>query len=176
MAVHHVALATRDMKATHEFYTGPMGFRLAKVEVGPAGGENGWAKHIFYETGDTGDGLIAFWELNDDTLAEDWSPAIATGLGLPLWTNHLAFTSTDMDDLEIHKQRWLGFGLDVIDIDHDWCHSIYVTDPNGILVEFCTSIRAFTDADREDALRLLADPSPKVGPPPRTVVHRGKRD
>ena len=45
----------------------------------------------------------------------------------------------------------------VIDIDHDWCHSIYVTDPNGILVEFCTSIRAFTDADREDALRLLAD-------------------
>ena len=37
MGFHHLALATRDIKATHEFYTAAMGFELVKVAVGPAG-------------------------------------------------------------------------------------------------------------------------------------------
>jgi hypothetical protein len=49
-----------------------------------------------------------------------------------------------------------------MEIDHDWCVSIYTQDPNGILVEFCTLVRDFTTADREDALRLLRDPHPPV--------------
>jgi hypothetical protein len=62
--------------------------------------------------------------------------------------------------------------VDVIEIDHGWCHSVYTTDPNGILVEFCLSTRAFTTADREEAARLLADPAPDVPTPPAVVVHR----
>ena len=50
MGFHHIAIATRDIKASHEFYTGPMGFTLLKVQVGPAG-ERGFAKHLFYDTG-----------------------------------------------------------------------------------------------------------------------------
>jgi catechol 2,3-dioxygenase-like lactoylglutathione lyase family enzyme len=80
MGFHHLALATRDIKATHEFYTAAMGFELVKVAVGPAG-ERGFAKHLFYDTGN-GE-LIAFWDLHDPDLKQDWSPAIATGLGLP---------------------------------------------------------------------------------------------
>ena len=33
MAYHHLALATRDMKKTHDFYERVMGFELVKVEV-----------------------------------------------------------------------------------------------------------------------------------------------
>src|SRR5438093_1391845 len=74
MGFHHLALATRDLKATHEFYTAAMGFELVKVAVGPAG-KRGFAKHLFYDTGN-GE-LIAFWDLHDPDFTADWSPAIA---------------------------------------------------------------------------------------------------
>jgi catechol 2,3-dioxygenase-like lactoylglutathione lyase family enzyme len=168
MSFHHLALATRDIKATHEFYTAAMGFELVKVAVGPAG-KRGFAKHLFYDTGN-GE-LIAFWDLHDPDFTEAWSPAIATGLGLPPWTNHVAFGAADPADLDRRRERWLAHGVDVMEVDHGWCTSIYATDPNGILVEFCTT----TDpnfADRAGAERLLADPAPPLDPKPPTRVFR----
>jgi catechol 2,3-dioxygenase-like lactoylglutathione lyase family enzyme len=47
MGYHHLALAAKDMKATHDFYERIMGFELVKVEVGPIPG-GGWGKHFFY--------------------------------------------------------------------------------------------------------------------------------
>jgi catechol 2,3-dioxygenase-like lactoylglutathione lyase family enzyme len=169
MAFHHVALATRDVKATHAFYTGPMGFELVKVEVGETPAK-GWARHLFYDTGN-GE-LIAFWDLHDDSLPPDWSPAISEGMGLPVWVNHVAFGARDEEDLQARCQRWLDHGLDVLEIDHGWCRSIYATDPNGIMVEFCTLTRALTRADREEAEALLTDPAPARKSPPSTRVHR----
>ena len=61
MGYHHLALATRDMKAIDHFYREVMGFDLKKVEVGPTPG-GGWAKHFFYEI--EPDRFIAFWELH----------------------------------------------------------------------------------------------------------------
>ena len=72
MAFHHVALATRDLDATHRFYTEAMGFTLVKVVVGADRRTGGWAKHLFYDTG--GDGLIAFWDLHDDAIGDDFDP------------------------------------------------------------------------------------------------------
>src|SRR5262249_52959569 len=128
MGFHHLALATRDIKATHEFYTGAMGFELVKVAVGPAG-KRGFANHLFYDTGN-GE-LMALWDRHDPDLPADWSPAIATGLGLPPWTNHVAFSSPDQADLDRRRERWLAHGVDVMEVDHGWCTSIYATDPNG---------------------------------------------
>lgn len=160
MGVHHLAFATRDAEATHRFYTEAMGFELVKVEVGKT--EGGWAKHLFYSTGEPRDQLIAFWDLHDPTLPATWSPAISTSQGLPIWVNHLAFTASDLADLARRRDRWLACGHDVMEIDHDWCVSIYAQDPNGILVEFCTLVRDFTADDRREALQLLRDPHPPV--------------
>jgi catechol 2,3-dioxygenase-like lactoylglutathione lyase family enzyme len=161
MGIHHVAFATRDAAATHRFYTEAMGFELLKVEVGKTDG--GWAKHLFYGTGSPRDQLIAFWDLHDETLPADWSPAISTGQGLPVWVNHLAFSASDLADLARRRERWLAHGHDVMEIDHEWCVSIYTEDPNGILVEFCTLVRELTAAERAEALRLLAEPNPPLG-------------
>ena len=50
MSFHNIAIATRDMLATHEFYTDAMGFELVRAEK--ADMEGGvWAKHFFYDTG-----------------------------------------------------------------------------------------------------------------------------
>lgn len=157
MGFHHVAIATRDLDATHRFYSEAMGFELAKVEIGPAG-KNGFAKHVFYDTGN-GE-MIAFWDLHDPDLASDWSPAIATGLGLPIWTNHIAFAAVDMDDIDRRREHWLSQGVDVMEVDHVWCFSIYAQDPNGIMVEWCTSTREMNEADRVEALKLLAEENP----------------
>jgi hypothetical protein len=61
-----------------------------------------------------------------------------------------------------------------MEIDHGWCTSIYAVDPNGILVEFCTTTQEFTDADRQQALRLLRDPSPPLESGKRPLVHRAQ--
>ncbi len=165
MGVHHIALATRDAKGNHEFYTNAMGFSLVRVEVGPTEGPGGWAKHLFYDTGEGA--MIAFWDLHDASLPKDFPTAIATGVGLPIWTNHLAFTAHGLDDLTRRRQRWLDSGHECMEIDHGWCTSIYTRDPNGILVEFCATTREFTASDHADALRLLEASEPGEIPRPK---------
>jgi catechol 2,3-dioxygenase-like lactoylglutathione lyase family enzyme len=162
MAFNHVAFATRDLDATHAFYTDVMGFKLQKVVAGPTEG-GGWAKHLFYNTGD--DQLIAFWDLHDDSLPSEFPTAISTGMGLPEWVNHLAFNAATLDVLEARKQVWREHGITVAEVDHGWCTSIYATDPNGIFVEFCCLTKEFTEEDEAEALRLLADPRPELEAP-----------
>ena len=166
MGFHHVAIATRDLEASHRFYTEAMGFELVKVETAPSP-EGGWARHVFY---DTGDGMLAVWELHGEHVG-DFDPAISTGLGLPIWTNHIAFAAADLGALEAAKRRWLDHGHDVAEIDHGWCTSMYATDPAGIMVEWCLTTREFTAADRADALELLTAAEPPLLPQKRPIFH-----
>ena len=169
MGFHHVAIATKETKANHEFYTSAMGFELVKVVALPTP-TGGWAKHFFYETGEQE--LIAFWELHDETIDPDFSPAISTGLGLPVWSNHIAFAAGDLDDLAARRKRWLANGHDVMEADHHWCRSIYTQDPNGIMVEFCVNTRPFNDEDRRDAEERLMDPKPAFDEDAVITMHR----
>lgn len=154
MGFHHVALATSNLAATHAFYTEAMGFELVKAVVAPTP-EGGWAKHVFYDTG--GDGMIAFWDLHVEALVPVRS-AISRDLGLPEWVNHLAFDAPDEAALGAALDRWSAFGFDVFDIDHGFCRSMYTVDPNGILVEWCMDTRPLSDAERDHAAQVVADP------------------
>ena len=157
MGYHHLAFATRDLGETHRFYAEVMGFELAKAVAAPTDQPGGWAKHLFYDTG--GGSFIAFWELHDDRMA-DFDPAISTGLGLQPWVNHVAFDAADLDDIDARKVAWLDDGRDVMLVDHGFCVSVYTTDPNGILVEFCVDTEPYTSADEDAAHAILkaADP------------------
>ncbi|MDJ0869587.1 MAG: VOC family protein [Myxococcota bacterium] len=172
MPFHHLALATRNLDATHRFYTEAMGFELAKVVAGKTP-EGGWAKHVFYRAG--GGELMAFWELHDESLPQDFEPGIADAAGLPKWVNHVAFRADGVDDLHARLQRWLDFGVDASEVDHGWCRSIYTLDPNGTLVEFCTDTAVLDESDAAEAARLLTDPSPELEPPGQVTIHRAPR-
>ena len=63
MPFHHVAIATNDLDATHRFYTEVMGFRLVHVEASANPEQTGWARHLFYDTGN-GE-CLAVWDLHD---------------------------------------------------------------------------------------------------------------
>jgi catechol 2,3-dioxygenase-like lactoylglutathione lyase family enzyme len=167
MGVHHIAIAVKDMEATHRFYTEAMGFQLVKAEVVPQHG--GTARHAFYSTGSDEDQLIAFWDLSNVPLDREWKTDICRDLGLDPLTNHLAFSADDLDDIARRRDRWLAFGRDVLEIDHNWITSIYTEDPDGITVEFAVLTKPFTREDADEALTLLRANDPKPSTPPAYV-------
>jgi catechol 2,3-dioxygenase-like lactoylglutathione lyase family enzyme len=167
MGYHHLALACKDIHAIHDFYEGVMGFELVKVEVGPVP-EGGWAKHFFYRMEDDRK-FIAFWELHDVPGMESMETNLSKAAGLPDQINHIAFDVADMDDLVRRKQQWLDAGLQVLEIDHNWCYSIYTRDPNDNTVEFCVTTDQFTTQDRDNALRALTATEPEFSPAPASI-------
>ena len=121
---------------------------------------------MFYDTG--GGQCLAVWDFHDTRDLSPTSTVDQPGLGLPPWTNHLAFDAPTLDDARgpprpLDRQR-----LPVIEIDHGWCTSIYAEDPNGITVEFCC-----TTGDVRDpaAAALLVDPAPPLEMPPEPTFY-----
>ncbi len=174
MGYHHLALAAKDMKAIHAFYEGVMGFRLVKVEVAPAP-DGGWARHFFYRMEDDSK-FIAFWEIHDMPGVDgSFDTNISKAAGLPDYINHISFDVKDADELQMRKQQWLDGGHNVMEIDHNWCHSIYTKDPNDNLVEFCLTTGEFSEADRKFAMRQLEATEPEFSKPPaNTEVHKAQ--
>jgi len=167
MAYHHLALACKDIAAVHAFYEDVMGFELVKVEVGEVPG-GGWAKHFFYRMGDDNT-FIAFWELHEVPGAEALETNLSKAAGVPDPINHIAFQVRDMEELEHRKQQWLDAALEIVEIDHNWCYSIYTKDPNDNLVEFCLTTGDFTAQDRAAAIEALGSEAPAFSPPPASI-------
>jgi catechol 2,3-dioxygenase-like lactoylglutathione lyase family enzyme len=142
-----------------------MGFELVKVNVSPTPGDHGgWSKHFFYRTTGTGgsadQGMIAFWEIHDAVIGDQFPVDINEPLGLPWWVNHLAFDAPSRADLDHRLQVWRDHGCTVAEIDHGFCVSIYTRDPNGNMVEFCHTLRPFTDDELANAQAYVMHPNP----------------
>ena len=170
MAYHHLAVVTRDMKETDRFYREVMGFDLKKVEVGPTP-NGGWAKHFFYEI--EPDRFIAFWELHGEAFANLGETGMSTAMGLPEWVNHISFYSPTEAHLREKRDMWLAGGHDVMEIDHNWCKSVYTRDPNGTLVEYCVTVGVFTEEDKAIALKAVtSNEVPQSLPPKGIQMHK----
>jgi catechol 2,3-dioxygenase-like lactoylglutathione lyase family enzyme len=173
MGVNHIAFAVKDIEATHRFYTEAMGFSLVKVEIVPKG--ESFTRHVFYSTGSARDQMIAFWDLSRVADPATLKTDICRDLGLEPFTNHLAFSASDVADLMRRKERWLACGHGVLEIDHGWIHSIYTEDPDGIVVEFAVLTRDLTERDAAEALELLRAERPAPSAPPRKIErHRAR--
>ena len=173
MAFHHSPSPPATSSATHAFYTEAMGFTLDRVDVAPTP-EHGWARHVFYDTGN-GE-MIAFWDIHDDPTIGEFDPSISTGLGLPAWTNHIAFDApTPRRPRARPRTDGSTTAATSYEIDHGWCTSIYTTDPNGIMVEFCCTTAPATDADRAEALAPAhGRVRPSRTPPKACSIARGR--
>ena len=172
MAYHHLAMAAADMTAIHDFYETILGFELVKVEIGPVP-DGGWAKHFFYRMACDNSPFIAFWELHEVPGCENLETSLSKAAGVPDQINHIAFNAPDLDSLKQRKDAWQRAGLNVLEVDHNWCHSIYTKDPNGNMVEFCVTTGAFSSEDRELALKALTSDRISHSAPPASIkVHR----
>ena len=151
IGLHHVAYACRDLAATHRFYGEMLELPLVNTELTKAG--DGWFRHVFYEL--EGGGAIAFFDLHGMGEPAPVKTAISTDLGLPIWVNHIAL-KVSRERQKALEQRAREFGYDVaMKLDHGWCWSTYLTDPNGILVELCCD-RPAMPRDPELAKSLLS--------------------
>jgi len=158
--IHHLGLVTVDIERTIEFYTTKLGFDLAWCDViePPDGGR---IKHAFLDMGDGT--FLAFMSPED---VPGIPAALATDLNspqqLPGFFYHFAFWLDDLEELEAKRKDLAAKGVEATPIvDHEWCRSIYLRDPNGLLLEYCATVRQLTAPDDKT---MTAKPAP----PPTT--------
>jgi catechol 2,3-dioxygenase-like lactoylglutathione lyase family enzyme len=174
MSYHHLALATRDIGAIHAFYEGVMGFELVKVEVAKVMA-GGWAKHFFYRMGGDDSCFIAFWEMHDVPGGDAFETSLSKAAGLPDEMNHIAFAVKSVTELDQRRAQWTAAGKSVMEVDHNWCRSIYTKDPNDNLVEFCLTTGSFTGDDRARAIAALTETNAHFTPRPASMeIHPAK--
>jgi catechol 2,3-dioxygenase-like lactoylglutathione lyase family enzyme len=151
--VHHVAYACKDVEATVRFYEEVMGFPLVLTEVSELPG-GGYLRHVFFDTGDGS--CIAFFDLHGAGEQEGWRSDLSDSVGLPIWVNHIAFRATEERQQEVKGRLAAAGGKPLMELDHHWCQSLYLVDPNGIMVELCRDTPGFTP-DPAEAHRLLRE-------------------
>lgn len=132
--IHHIAFGTRCTRATYEFYNDKLGMPLVHCENHRL--KNGYFRHFFFDMG-MGQAL-GFFEIHDVGETPDYRTDPSTGLGMPLWVNHVAFRMPDQQSYEALRERLRERGVLLLgETDHDFCQSLYLVDPNMLMVEFC---------------------------------------
>jgi catechol 2,3-dioxygenase-like lactoylglutathione lyase family enzyme len=149
--MHHVAYACKDVEATVAFYEEVMGFPLVLTEVSEMP-DGGFLRHVFFDTGDGS--CIAFFDLHGVGEQNGWRSDLSDSVGLPIWVNHIAFRATEARQDEVKARLAAAGGKPLMELDHHWCRSLYLVDPNGIMVELCRDTPGFTP-DPAEAHRLL---------------------
>ena len=151
--IHHLAFATRDSKATYDFYHNKLGMKLARTENHRQG--DGYFKHYFFDMGD--EQYLGFFEVHNVGESKDFKTDLSESVGLPLWVNHVAFKVESKEMFDELKTRAKDNGVPILaEVDHDWCFSLYMHDPNGLMVEYTYDLEPekFVQ-DPDEAYRLL---------------------
>ena len=143
--LHHAAWSTTDSEATRRFYEDVLGFPLVATwcELDPFDGSP--FVHTMYEIGDGG--CIAFFELSD--------PAKRRDRAIP-FPGHLAL-KVDASAQEELRSRLEVAGHKTDTIDHGYCVSLYVTDPNGFFLEFTMNSPHFEAVDERQRATAHAE-------------------
>jgi catechol 2,3-dioxygenase-like lactoylglutathione lyase family enzyme len=140
--LHHVAYLTRDTQKTVDFYTRCLNMKLVasvQSESVPSTGDEHPHLHTFFQMADGG--CVAFFEVLGLPSEEDRS-------AVPSWVRHLALRVSDREALLRYKQHLEAHGVTVLGpVDHEFCHSIYFVDPNGIRLELTWDLRGFVEED-----------------------------
>ncbi len=171
--LNHVALVSKDMQRTVDFYTNVLGMKLVKSIDLPAG----VGQHFFFDMGN-GACVAFFWftEAQDripgvSNPKENFDPEIAFKDPDALTSshgsmNHIAF-DVSPEKFDEYYQKLIDKGVAVSPVmNHDtsktqvseevtddvWVRSVYFQDPDGIVLEFACWQREFDSkwGDRSD--------------------------
>lgn len=128
--LHHHATRTDNMEATRRFYEDMLGLPLVstlKETIDPTTGKATPYLHCFFEMGDGS--CIAFFEFAPGGRGE------APQTPQDAFDHHLAISIESFDELKRVRDRLIANNYQVAGIDHGICYSMYVRDPNQMLVE-----------------------------------------
>ena len=128
--LHHNAFVSRDLEATRHFYEDVLGFPLIATwtEVEELMGEEREYAHCFFGLGDGS--ALSFFQFADAAANEEFHAPPAKS---PFVHIALAVEPGVQDAL---GRRLEDAGITPMVVNHGYCESLYVTDPDGLLLEF----------------------------------------
>jgi catechol 2,3-dioxygenase-like lactoylglutathione lyase family enzyme len=131
--LHHTAYVTKDLEATRKFYEEVIGLPLMATwcEIDELFGAERTYCHLFFGLGDGG--ALAFFKFanpEDEKLFGPTMPATPF--------HHIALKVDEETQAGIEKRiAEAGYKPpSTYVIEHGYCRSVYVTDPNGLILEF----------------------------------------
>ncbi len=138
--LHHTAAVTRDLEATRHFYEDLLGLPLVATwcERETLLGKERTYCHAFFAIGDGG--ALAFFQFADPADHAELVPDDAFCL-----FRHQAYKVDGATQAAV-KARVLAAGITeprFMELEHGYCHSIYITDPNGCIIEFTVDAPGF---------------------------------
>lgn len=134
--LHHHAYTTDDHEKTRHFYEDVLGIPLTGMHIDQTtlDGERVELAHALYELAD-GSALV-FFQIKGPV-----QPTVWRAVQQPIYV-HIALRVEKLALSELERKLQLA-GISSAVRDHGYCQSLYVRDPNGLLLEFTS--------DRPDA-------------------------
>jgi glyoxylase I family protein len=131
--LHHTAYVTRDLEATRKFYEELIGLPLVATwcERDELFGAERVYCHLFFALGDGG--ALAFFKFADSKDEELFGPK------MPFSPFHHIALKVDQPTQAAIEKRLAAAGYkepQSFVLEHGYCRSVYVTDPNGLILEF----------------------------------------
>ena len=131
--LHHNAYVTRDQEKTRQFYEDVIGLPLLATwcESDELFGKVRTYVHTFYGIGDGG--ALAFFQFADPKDQEEFGPK------MPATPFHHIALAVDADTQAALEARIAAAGIKppaTYVLEHGYCRSVYVSDPNGLTLEF----------------------------------------
>jgi len=144
--LHHNAYVTRDQEKTRQFYEEVVGMPLVATwcECDELFGKVRTYCHTFFGMADGG--ALAFFQFADPKDQEQFGPEMP-----PSPFHHIAL-AVDAQTQAALEKRIAAAGIqppDTFVLEHGYCRSVYVKDPNGLILEFTL--------DHPDAERITRD-------------------
>lgn len=146
--LHHTAYVTKDLEGTRAFYEDLIGLPLLATwcESDMLFGAERTYCHVFFGLADGG--ALAFFQFAKPEDAEQFGPE------MPFTPFHHIALKVDTDVQAGIEQRLTAAGYQapqMFVLEHGYCRSLYVTDPNGMIVEFTVD---HPEVERINATRL----------------------
>lgn len=131
--LHHTAYVTKDMEATRKFYEDVIGLPLIATwsESDELFGAVRTYCHCFFGLGDGG--ALAFFQFENPADQEQFGPQ------MPFSPFHHIALNVDAETQAAIEGRIKAAGYTEpghFVLEHGYCRSVYVTDPNGMILEF----------------------------------------
>ncbi|HJV40701.1 VOC family protein [Caulobacter sp.] len=131
--LHHTAYVSRDLEATRRFYEDIIGLPLIATwcEKDELFGEERTYCHCFFELADGS--ALAFFQFASPSDQDLFGPKMPDS---PF--HHIAL-NVDLETQAAIERRIKAAGYvepDTYVLDHGYCRSVYVKDPNGMILEF----------------------------------------
>jgi glyoxylase I family protein len=152
--LHHTAYVTRDLEATRKFYEDLIGLPLVATwcEKDELFGAERVYCHLFFALGDGG--ALAFFKFAKPEDEELFGPK------MPASPFHHIALNVDRETQQGIEKRLAAAGFkepQTYVLEHGYCRSVYVTDPNGLILEFTLDSPRALEINRDRRTSAHAD-------------------